>query len=87
MTDQKIRLTKPQMTALSCIDDEGLYGRSRDCAPWFSPNYYHERHQPGNVIIDVRTANVLVKHGFAEIRWGRIFRTEAGRDFWRANRA
>jgi hypothetical protein len=45
-------------------------------------NWYHQKHRPGNVYIDARTARVLIDNGLAEItRFGRLVLTGKG---WRA---
>lgn len=74
-------LTKVQDRALRMIDSEGSYGQFKAHAPHYSPNWYHEEHRPGNTYVDYRTANVLIARGFAEIRYGRLIRTEAGNEY------
>lgn len=66
-------LTKVQQRALRMLSD-GSYYQSRSG----SSNWYHERHRPGNLYVDSRTANVLIGMGLAEVRFNRLMRTEAG---------
>jgi len=77
---ERVTLTKVQERGLFMIDEEGSYSRGRNG----SPNFYHDRHRPGSLYVDVRTANVLIRLGFAEVRWGRLFLTSIGRDYRRA---
>ena len=69
---QAIRLTKVQDRSVRMIDPEGSY--------WANDrgNYYHVEHRPGNFYVDRRTADVLVRHGLAEPRYGRLHRTPLG---------
>lgn len=67
-----IRLTKVQDRSVRMIDENGEY----TCLA--SGNYYHPHHRPGNYYVDYRTADVLIRHGLAERRYGRLFRTDLG---------
>lgn len=69
---QAIRLTKVQDRSVRMIDEEGEYTAND------RGNYYHPRHRPGNFYVDYRTADVLVRLGLAERRYGRLFRTHLG---------
>jgi hypothetical protein len=73
-----IRLTKVQDRSVRMIDTEGSYSANE------RGNYYHYRHQPGNFYVDYRTADVLVRHGLAERRFGRLYRTDLGNAYARA---
>lgn len=72
------KLSPAQVTALRALDEEGSYGQYRAGAPRWSPNWYHPEHRPGNTYVDNRTARVLVEKGLAEIKHGRLRRTEKG---------
>lgn len=68
-------LTKVQQRALRMLSEmggDGYYHRNG------SLNWYHPAHRPGNLYVDFRTANVLVEQGLAEVKWGVLYRTEAG---------
>lgn len=65
-------LTAPQAQALRMIDEEGSYHVND------RGNFYHDRHRPGNLYVNGRTARVLIEKGLAEVRYGRLFRTEQG---------
>lgn len=65
-------LTEPQRRALRMIDEEGSYSVNA------VGNFYHERHRPGSLYVNGRTAAVLIERGLAEVRYGRLFRTEQG---------
>lgn len=71
-------LTAVQARALRLLaehgEGDGYYQSRRDV----SLNWYHPRHQPGNLYIDNRTARVLIDRGLAEVRYGVLGRTEAG---------
>ncbi len=74
-------LTDAQRKALSMLDEEGSYYSSTG-----GPNWYHERHRPGNLYINGRTAEVLIRLGLAEIRYVRLCRTAEGTQFIREGR-
>lgn len=74
---QAIRLTKVQDRSVRMIDENGEYSAND------RGNYYHPLHRPGNFYVDSRTADVLVRHGLAERRFGRLFRTDLGTAYHR----
>ena len=77
------RLTEAQERALRMLDEDGSYYQSRDN----SSNWYHERHRPGNLYVDARTAKVLIERGLAEMKWGRLYRTPEGTAVARGQKA
>lgn len=74
---QAIRLTRVQDRSVRMIDEEGEYAAND------RGNYYHPYHRPGNFYVDYRTADVLVRLGLAERRYGRLFRTALGTAYHR----
>lgn len=86
MSQSPISLTAVQKRALALLDEEGSHYQSRRHTSG-SYNWYHADHRPGNLYVDSRTADALIKHGLAEVRYGRLRRTEAGTAYHRTNRA
>ena len=76
-TAQALRLTPVQDRSVRMIDADGSYwGTDRG-------NFFHAEHRPGNLYVDYRTAEVLVRLDLAEIRYGRLYRTPLGDTFAR----
>lgn len=81
------RLTAVQKRALGMLDEEGSYYQSRlGVGLMGSANWYHYAHRPGNLYVDSRTADVLIKHGLAVVKYNRLCRTPEGTALHRATR-
>lgn len=81
------RLTPVQKRALGMLDEEGSYYQSRRGVGLSgSLNWYHHAHRPGNWYVDSRTADVLIKHGLAVIKYNRLCRTPEGTALHRSTR-
>lgn len=80
-------LTPVQKRALGMLDEDGSYYQSRRGVGLSgSQNWYHFAHRPGNLYVDSRTADVLIKYGLAEVRYNRLCRTPEGTALHRASR-
>lgn len=85
--DRKPVLTTVQKRALGMLDEEGSYYQTRRGVGLAgSLNWYHFAHQPGNLYVDSRTADVLIRYGLAEVKYNRLCRTPEGTALHRATR-